>query len=361
MTAPTPPQRPHQHAQLQRDFASHWNGYDRAEVRSHLARVEEDLRQLSAERDKATSQLGGMSKQLDALRAENAKLKARVDELKEPPRSLDDLDDRMQRVGKLARLQAEEVTNRAKTASEDTWKATAKASIALRERYRSLLKELDSHAESLHAEHRAALEETRAEVQELMVDAVRRREALDAEAERKRRAIEQEFDSTMAAKRKEVEKHLADQRTAAKQQAERRMAQAQAEARRTVAEANQHAQRRTDEANRVIDRMLAISTDAHGRMDNADKILAAAQTDLEPTAEEQQPVPRAEEAVPAPSDQAGKAGDADGTDDTSDTGDTDDAAAEKTRPATKPAVKPAQSKANGTPNQRKPQAAAKSR
>lgn len=347
MTSPTPPQRAQTPAQLQRDFATHWNGYDRTEVRSHLARVEEDMRQLSAERDKATSQLGGMAKQLEALRAENAKLKSRVDELKEPPKSLDDLDDRMKRVGKLAQLQAEEVTTRAKSASEDTWKATAKASIALRERYRTLLKELDSHAESLHAEHRAALEETRAEVQELMVDAVRRREALDAEAERKRRAIEQEFDSTMAAKRKELEKHLADTRTAAKQQAERRMSQAQAEARRTVAEANQHAQRRTDEANRVIDRMLAISTDAHGRMDNADKILATAETALKPTEDEQQPVPRAEDAVPAPGDAEAKAA--------------DDSSSERTKPATKPAVKPAPPKSNGAPNQRKPQTTAKTR
>ncbi|MGH3434514.1 MAG: cell division protein DivIVA [Thermocrispum sp.] len=348
MTSPTPPQRAQVPGQLQRDFATHWNGYDRAEVRSHLARVEEDMRQLAAERDKATGQVGGMAKQLDALRAENAKLKARVDELKEPPRTLDDLDDRMRRVGKLAQLKADEVTNRAKSASEDTWKATAKASIALRERYRTLLKELDTHAEALHSEHRAALEETRAEVQELMVEAVRRREALDAEAERKRRAIEQEFDATMAAKRKELEKHLADTRTAAKQQAERRMAQAQAEARRTVAEANVHAQRRTDEANRVIDRLLAISKNAHGRMDAADKILAEAEATLKPSEEEQQqPAPRAEDAVPAKDAKPGQH--------------SDDEAGERTKPSTKPTVKPEPPKPNGTPNQRKPQPTAKTR
>lgn len=214
MTSPTPPPPVHHvPVPVQREFSTHWNGYDRTEVRTHLARVEEDMRQLMAERDKLTAQLGSMAKQLEVLRKENAKLKERVEELKQPPKNLADLDERMQRVGKLAHLRAEEITTRAQTAAEENWKATAQASIALRERYRKLLKELDEYAEQLHAEHRAALEETRAEVQELVVDSVRRREALDAEAERKRRAIEQEFDATMAAKRKELEKHLADQRT----------------------------------------------------------------------------------------------------------------------------------------------------
>jgi colicin import membrane protein len=343
LTSPNPPKRVQVPAELQRDFTTHWNGFDRAEVRSHLARIEEDMRQMAAERDTAVARATAASKQLDALRGENGKLQARVNELLEPPKNLEDLDRRMQRVGQLAYLRADEVAARAQAASEENWKATAKASIALRERYRSLLKELDTHAEALHAEHRAALEETRAEVKELMVDAVRRRDALDAEAERKRRALEKEFDATMAAQRKELEKHIADQRTAAKQQAERRMAEAQAAARRTVIEANQQAQRRTAEANRVIDRLLVISKDAHGRLDTADKVLAKAEKTLEPTEEEQQPVLRAEDAVPAKE----KPG-------------------ERTKPNSKPAVTPAKPASNGSssaPDQRKPrpQTASKAR
>lgn len=333
MTSPTP-KRAQVPAQLQRDFTTHWNGFDRSEVRSHLARIEEDMRQLAAERDAAVNQINGVAKQVEKLRAENAKLQSRVDELMEPPKNLDDLDQRMKRVGQLAYIKADEVNARAQTATEENWKATAKASIALRERYRTLLKELDSHAEQLHAEHRAALEETRAEVKELMVDAVKRREALDAEAERKRRILEQEFDATMAAQRKELDKHIADQRTAAKQAAERRIAEAQAAARRTVGEANAQAQRRTTEANRVIDRLLAISKDAHGRLDAADKVLAGAEKTLQPTEEEQRPVPRAEDAVPDPK-------------------------AEKPAERTKPSVTPPKPAGNGsgasTPNQRKPQ------
>src|SRR5690606_5122149 len=124
------------------------------------------MRQLASERDKVTAQLGTMAKQIEVLRAENAKLKERVEELKQPPKNLADLDERMQRVGKLAHLQAEEVTTRAQAAAEETWQATAKASIALRERYRKLLKELDDYAQQLHREHRAALGEARAEGEE---------------------------------------------------------------------------------------------------------------------------------------------------------------------------------------------------
>lgn len=338
MTSPTP-KRAQVPAQLQRDFTTHWNGFDRSEVRSHLARIEEDMRQLAAERDAAVNQINGVAKQVEKLRAENAKLQSRVDELMEPPKDLNDLDQRMKRVGQLAYIKADEVNARAQTATEENWKATAKASIALRERYRTLLKELDTHAEQLHAEHRAALEETRAEVKELMVDAVKRREALDAEAERKRRILEQEFDATMAAQRKELDKHIADQRTAAKQAAERRIAEAQAAARRTVGEANAQAQRRTTEANRVIDRLLRISQDSHRRLDAADKLLAGAEKTLEPTEEEQRPVPRAEDAVPDPKTEA---------------------SAEKPAERTKPNVTPPKPAGNGaaaagTPNQRKPQ------
>ncbi len=283
-------------APSQREFAHHWNGYDRQQVREYLQQVDEAMRQLRAERDQALEQVNAVTRDLEAERAETGKLRKRVDELLAPPENLEDLDQRMQRVGHLAYLQAEEITTRAQTAAEENWKETAKASIALRERYRSLLKELDAQAEALHAEHRTALEQTRAEVQELTVDAVKRREQLDEEAERKRRAIEQEFDTHMAQQRAELEKYIADQRTASKNQAEKRLAEASAEAKKRLAEATHEADRRLKEANAVVARLSALSQDAHGKLRKADEVLSDAATTLEPTDEEQRPVPRAEDA-----------------------------------------------------------------
>lgn len=288
--------RNHATSPSKREFGHGWNGYDRNEVRSYLASLETEMQRLIADRDSALAQSNALAQQLEEARAENNKLAERVEELKEPPKNLEDLDDRMQRVGHLAYLRAEEITARAQTATEEDWKATAKASIALRERYRTLLKELDTHAEALHAEHRAALEETRNEVQQLMVDAVQRRDALDAEAEQKRRAIEQEFDTNMASQRSDLDKFVADQRTASKQQAERRISDATTEAHRIVSEATSESNRLKEEADAMVDKLLAISNDAHRRLVAADEALVRSQKAIEPTDDEQLPVPRAEEA-----------------------------------------------------------------
>lgn len=280
---------------VQREFAHAFNGFDRNQVADHLANIEATLHRLLSERDSALSQVKALSAQVETVRAENSKLTARVEELAEPPKSLDDLDRRMQRVGQLAHLKAEEVTSRAQTATEESWKSTAQASIKLRERYRTLLKELDAHAEAMHSEHRAALEETRNEVQQLTVEAVRRRDRLDAEAERKRRAIEAEFDANMAKERAALEKYIADQRTASKQQAERRMQDAAVEARRLVAEATQEAHRRTTEADGVIERLANISADASKRLRAADELLTRGEKTMQPFEEELLPVLRAED------------------------------------------------------------------
>jgi len=295
MTSPSS-KRPDGPDPSQREFAHHWNGYDRQQVKEYLEQVDTAMRQLRAERDQAHEQVNSLTEELESEREHTGTLRKRVDELMAPPENLADLDQRMKRVGHLAYLQADEITTRAQTAAEENWKETAKASIALRERYRSLLKELDTQAEALHAEHRSALEQTRAEVQELTVDAVKRREKLDEEAERRRRAIEQDFEADMAQQRSSLEKYIADQRTASKQQAEKRLSEATAEAKQCVAEAKHEADRRLKEANAVVERLSALSEDAHGRLRKADEVLADAEGKLEPTEAEQRPVPRAEDA-----------------------------------------------------------------
>lgn len=303
MTSPSP-KRDRILSHIQREFDHVWNGFDRNQVREHLDELQADVQRLMAERESAISQLNALTQQLEATRAENGKLAERVEELSQPPKDLDDLDQRMQRVGHLAYLKADEITARAQTAAEENWKATAQASISLRERYRSLLKELDSHAEALHAEHRAALEETRAEVQKLTVEAVRRRDQLDVEEERKRRAIEQEFDGHMAQQRSALEKYIADQRTASKNHAQRRLAEATTEAQRRVAEATKEAERRTAEANAIIERLVTIGEDARTRLRSADEKLANSQAALEPLEDELLSVPRVK---PSDFDKAPKA------------------------------------------------------
>lgn len=281
---------------LQREFDHVWNGFDRSQVREYLANVEATVQHLIHDRDEAQAQVNSLTEQLDAARAQNGELQSRVEELRYPPQNLDDLDERMQRVGHLANLQAEEVTTRAQTAAEERWHEAAQASIALRERYRSLLNELDKQAESLHAQHRAALEETRVETQKLTVDAVRRREQLDAEEERKRRAIEQEFDESMAAQRNSLEKYIADQQTASKNQAQRRLDEASADAKERIEQAQHEADRRIARANEILDALTEISREAGDKLRLADEALAESESLMQPFEEESHPVPRAEDA-----------------------------------------------------------------
>ncbi|MDV6011507.1 DivIVA domain-containing protein [Haloechinothrix sp. LS1_15] len=294
MTSPSP-KRDDAVTPLQREFDHVWNGFDRNQVREYLANLETTVRRLIEDRDSARAQVNSLTEKLDTLRTENGQLQSRVEELLEPPERLEDLDERMQRVGHLAYMQADEITTRAQAAAEERWKETAEASIALRERYRSLLKELDKQAEQLHAQHRAALEETRVEVQKLTTEAVRRRQQLDEEEERKRRHIEQEFDASMTSQRSALEKYIADQQTASKNQAERRLAEAAEEAKQRIAHAQQEADRTIAEANAVVDRLSAISTRARDSLKRADDVLADSESALEPLEEEDLPIPSVEE------------------------------------------------------------------
>lgn len=288
---------------LRRDFDQLWHGYDRNQVRQYIDYVEAQLHQVIVDRDAAQTQAETLARELENVRSEVDKLRRRVDELNKPPESMEDLDGRMQRTINLANERAEEITTRAQVAAEEHWQATVEASTKLRERYTTLLSELDSHAQALHREHEAALETTKAEVAELTSESARRREELDGEAERKRRTVEREFDATMESERQALDKHMADQRTAAKNQAERRIAEANAEAKRLLdeakAEATHRVQRAQAEADRITNetntrsqRLTHIHRDAHKGLSGAEEILAGGASALRPLDGEQEELDR---------------------------------------------------------------------
>ncbi|MFF0147701.1 DivIVA protein [Amycolatopsis sulphurea] len=269
---------------LRREYTEAWRGFDRTEVRQYLDQLEAQVRRLIGDREVAATQIATLSRELESARAEVGKLQSRVDELLKPPERLEDLDERMQRTVQLAHARAEEVTQRAQVAAEKHWASSTEASTKLRERYHRLVEELDKQAEALHSEHESALNQTRAEVQRLTVEAAQRRELLDTEAERKRRKIERDFDTKITSERAAHEKLIADQRTASKNQAERRIAEATAEATRRVEEATAEAKRRLDEATtqaaqrttaatRKVERLAEIREQARKNLAMADEVL----------------------------------------------------------------------------------------
>ncbi|MFD2419144.1 cell division protein DivIVA [Amycolatopsis pigmentata] len=278
---------------LKRDYNQAWHGFDRGQVLQYLDHVETNLRRIMADRDGTAARAAKLARELESANAEILRLRTRVEELKRPPERLEDLDERMMRTVELANARAEEVTERARVAAEEHWTATTELSAKLRERYRKLLNELESHAGALRTEQDNALKATKAEVLKLTTEAARRRTQLDIEAERKRRTMEHEFEQTLAAEKAALEKHIADQKTASKSQAERRIAEATAEAtrlldeartkaRKMLADATAAAERRENDANRRVEVLNSLSGQAYARLRKADEVLARNQAALDP-------------------------------------------------------------------------------
>lgn len=282
---------------LRREFGQAWHGFDRNQVAQYLDHLETQLRRLMAERDSAAAQTATVSRELETARAEIAELRERVEELKQPPERIEDLDERMRRTVELANTQAGEIVSRAEAAAEQNWARSSEVSDKLHERYMRLLETLDGHAEALQREHEEALASTRAEVERMTTEAVKRREQLDAEAERKRRTIETEFDSRMTAEREALEQEIAEQKATSQRDAERRVAEATSEAKRLVEEATEkasklvreateEAERRTAEANDTVTRLTKIREEARARLREADEVLQQGESALIPVQEE---------------------------------------------------------------------------
>lgn len=294
---------------LRREFGHTRHGFDRDEVRHYVEHMEGQLRRLISERDSAQGQVNTLSRELENARFELGKLHARVDELNKPPETLEDLDERMQRVARVANERAEDTVNRAQVAAEEHWQHAVEQSRKLRERYTSMLSQLESHAEALQLEHEQALESTKAEVNELTERATARRAQLDEQSERERRAVEQEFDATMTSERNKMDKYIADQHEAAKNQAERRIAEASAEAKRLLDEAKAEASYRLDkatteaerlssEAHAESERLTNLHQQARERLRQAEEVLAGGDETLTPLEGEDVTLPEQQDRRP---------------------------------------------------------------
>src|SRR5699024_10838358 len=283
-------------------FTQARHGFDRNQVRQYMDYLENEVRQLISERDAALTRVNATSEQLEEVRAENTQLHTRVDELTKPPETMEDLDERMQRAITVANDRAADIVNRAQVSAEEHWQRTVEESQKLRDRYSSLLAQLESHAEALHSEHQQMLDTTRNEVTELTENAVTRRAQLDDESEQQRRSIEQEIDDTMSAEREKLQRYISEQHESAKTEAEQRIAEAKTEAKRLVdqakSEANHRLNQATTEADRVTteaqaesERLRTLQQQARERLRKAEQVLAGGNETLAPVDGEQVTLP----------------------------------------------------------------------
>ncbi|MFI9384221.1 chromosome segregation protein [Kutzneria sp. NPDC052558] len=256
-------------------FTVAMRGYDRMEVETHLKRITSEVRLFAADRDAALRQADELAKQLDQARARIEELKGHLEQARQapPPAAPEpveqDTPDQAKRKLQLAEATAAETHARAEAAAETTWAHAESAATKLRERYQTLLSDLDKQQAEIIAEHQSLMEKARSEAAELTTVAVQRRKELDEQAEARRRQIEADFAQEMADKRKAALDALAAEEAARKAELDQRVTAAIADAEARINRSNQEAARLRDYRERIADQLRS----ATGLLNDAGSLL----------------------------------------------------------------------------------------
>jgi cell division septum initiation protein DivIVA len=234
-------------------------GYRRSQVKQYMQSVEQELALVAADRDANATLVSDLTRQVEDLRAQNAELRRKVDQMCATPIDPAAVPLRLRRTVELAKQEAAEITARAQAAAENCWAGAEEAAERLRGQYIGLLGELDSRRTEMEAEHRTLMRQTQVEVDAMTTAAERRSAEIDGLAERRRAEIESDFEVAMAARRTAAMREIAEQREAAK-----------IEAQRTIAEATTAAQRRLHEATTEAERLVhTAKTEAEDLIESA--------------------------------------------------------------------------------------------
>ncbi|MEU6152173.1 hypothetical protein ABZ816_19470 [Actinosynnema sp. NPDC047251] len=193
--------------------ASLW-GFRRDQVRHYVHDAEFELRTTAADRDAALVQAERLRRHLEAARAENRRLRTRVDRMCRRPLSVDAAGDLARRVVELAHEEADQITTQARAAAEQSWAQAAAAGGRLARRHQWLLGELDARRRAMEREHRELVENTVAHLTSVTLHAERRRRELDECARQQRDRIEADFTAAMSVRRAEALRRVADQESA---------------------------------------------------------------------------------------------------------------------------------------------------
>lgn len=214
------------------------HGYDRDQVRQHLAGLDGEYRRAITERDRFREQNAELTGQLQIARREIAALNERLETLaaERLPQSVHD--EHAARTVQHAEAQADEIVSRAQAAADHTWSAAESASAALRDRYQRLLADLTRQHDELDAEHENIMRSARAQVEDMTKAAQARRKQLDEQAQAERDRIEREFQASIGGRRAKLDAELAEQRAGAEEQAKQLIRGAVHHANEQIATAN---------------------------------------------------------------------------------------------------------------------------
>ncbi|ALG06559.1 hypothetical protein [Kibdelosporangium phytohabitans] len=247
------------------------HGFDRAQVQQHIANLESNLRRLTADRDNARAQAAEQTRQIDAMRAELNQLSQQVTGSTQPIKTVDEVHKQLRVMLEVTKAEALEITARAQAAADKTFATAQQASAALRSRYEFLLADLEAQQTQLQTEHKAALEQARADLNRMSTDAEDRRSKFGEQADAQHRQVEQEFESAMAARRAALDQEIAERRITSQREAEK-----------LVSDATAEANRRTTEAQQKIDQLASLRQRVSERLRETSQLLTQSSTLLEP-------------------------------------------------------------------------------
>jgi cell division septum initiation protein DivIVA len=250
-------------------------GYRRGPVRQYVRAVEEELRVLAADRDANADLAQALAKEVEELRAQNARLSRQLDDASRAPITLDAIPARLRRMVELAREEAAEITAGARAAAEHSFAAAEEAASRLRARYADGLAELDRSRRRMDAEHQTLLQQARADAAAMTTGADRLRAELDERAAKRRAQVEADFELAMACRRKEAMREVAE-----------RTVSAHAEAARVVREATEEADRRLAAAQCEVARLRDLRGTLATQLRGAREVLVGAGPLLSPMAAE---------------------------------------------------------------------------
>jgi cell division septum initiation protein DivIVA len=267
-----------------RGFDTAMRGYDRRQVDVMLARLEDDVRAASAERDASAARTADLAAQLASAHAQIESLRRQLrsateqvdhDNVDARVRALLDAatvdagriraeaeayqqqvrvasDDAAERVKANARTESEQMLEAAKrrqVEADDTFRRR----IAEADRYRSEITDRTEREVALAREQEAQLtREASVERDRLDAEALAVRTGLDAESLARRTALEEEVHARIAVAEEDFEITLRRRRTAEAERSEQQLAQAQATAQRLIDEAGAESARRVQAASDTV-------------------------------------------------------------------------------------------------------------
>ncbi|MGQ0773427.1 MAG: chromosome segregation protein [Pseudonocardiales bacterium] len=238
-------------------------GYDRAQVDDRFEELQADLHIVMADNQAAAAQAAELARQLEATQQELYDVRRELQLLSGPPDTVEGLSPRLQRMVRLAKDEAAEITARAEAAAVERMAQAEKDAGGVRGRYEQMISGMHRRQSEMEAEHRGVIAQAQQRGEDTMTQARQRAAELDAEATAKRQQVEEDFDITMCARRSEAARAFADEEARSKSEAERRIAEADrriAEAERRLAEATEVARRVVTEADQRATAMVGDAT-----------------------------------------------------------------------------------------------------